>query len=70
MAEEKPRYRVIEPTFHVEGGTPSQALEHVLNEQAGEGYRLRACVPVRGADEAGLADRETVTVMVLERDEI
>jgi hypothetical protein len=60
---------VIEPTFEVEGGTPAEALEHVLNQQAEEGYRLRTCVPVRGAKE-GEADREAVTVMILERDEI
>jgi len=69
LAEEKPRYLVVEPSFQVEGGTPAQALEHVLNQHAKDGYRLRACVPVRGAKD-GAVDRVAVTVMVLERVEI
>jgi hypothetical protein len=69
VGEGKARYKVIEPTFEVEGGTPAQALEFVLNQQAEEGYRLRACVPVRGAKD-GQADSQAVTVMVLERIEV
>jgi len=67
VAEVEPRYRVIEPTFQVEGGTPSQGLEHVLNAHALDGFRFVACVPVRGAYEGGMVDSESVTVMVFER---
>ena len=70
MAEQEARYRVIEPTFQVDGeGTPADALEFVLNQQAEEGYVLAATVPVRGADEDGRADEEYVQVLVLERRE-
>lgn len=40
---------MIEPTFAVEGGTPVDALEHVLNEMAEDGYRFAGIVPVREA---------------------
>ena len=43
-------YRVIEPTFDVEGGTPVDALQKVLNDQAAEGYHLVAPAQVREPD--------------------
>jgi hypothetical protein len=53
------RYRVIEPTFDVEGGTPVDALEHVLNEP---GHHFVGATRVR---EPG---GEWVDVIILERD--
>jgi hypothetical protein len=61
------RYRVIEPTFSIEGeGDAADALEQVLNEQSDDGYRLVAVVPVREAKE-GKVSFDPVSVMVLER---
>jgi hypothetical protein len=54
-------YQVIEPTFQVEGGTPVEALERVLNDQAAEGYHFLAMADVR---EAG---GQWVHVIVLKR---
>ena len=41
---------MIEPTFRVEGGTPIEALERVLNDQAVEGYHLLSTARVREVD--------------------
>ena len=68
--ETERRYRVLEPTFDVDGGTPVDALEHVLNEAADDGFHLLCTVPVRGVDKDGKADREWVHAIVLERDKI
>jgi hypothetical protein len=43
----RPAYRVIEPTFEVSGGTPVEALEKVLNDQARDGYHLLSTAQVR-----------------------
>lgn len=68
MAEGKAeRYRVLEPTFEVEGGTPVDALEHVLNQHAVDGYRLVGSVPVRGAKD-GQAESQWVHAIVLEKE--
>jgi hypothetical protein len=54
-------YRVIEPTFQVTGGTPVEALERVLNDQAAEGYELFTAADVREVD------GQWVHVLVLKR---
>lgn len=70
MAGDEPeRYRVLEPTFKVEGeGTPLDALAFVLNRNAEDGYRFAGTVMVRGVDAEGRPDREWVHAIVLERD--
>lgn len=68
MAEPKTRYRVLEPTFDVEGGTPVDALKQVLNQAADDGYRFAGTVPVRGVDDDGIPDTRWVHAIVLERD--
>lgn len=62
------RYRVLEPTFDVDGGTPVDALEHELNVAADDGYRLAGVVPVRGVDGDGRVE-DWVQALVLELDD-
>lgn len=60
--DQRPRYRVIETTFEVEGGDPLDGLAHVLNETPG--YHLAGTTRVR--EPRG----EWVDVIVLERDPV
>jgi hypothetical protein len=55
------RYRVIEATLDVVGGTPVEGLERLLNDMAVDGYRLVTTARVR---EPGV---EAVDVLILER---
>jgi len=64
--EQAQRYRVVEPTFEVTGGTPVDALAALLNAQAAEGYRLVTVVRVREARD-GRALSETVDALVFAR---
>jgi hypothetical protein len=59
--DQKPTYRLIEPTFEVEGGTPIDALQHDLNTAWGEGYEFAGMASVR---EPG---GESVPVVVLKK---
>ena len=65
-ADQAQRYRVVEPTFEVTGGTPMDALAALLNTQAAEGYRLLTTVRVREAHD-GRVGAETVDALVFER---
>ena len=56
-----PTYRLIEPTYEVEGGTPVDGLQHDLNVAWKEGYEFVGTAVVRERGE------ESVPVVVLKK---
>ena len=56
-----PTYRLIEPTFEVEGGTPVDGLQYELNMAWDQGYEFVGTAVVRERGE------ENVPVVVLKK---